>query len=111
MSQEKVDAYKIEKKGRKARIAKHKRNVKIAKCVSLVLLLAVCSLVGWRVYAAKHPAADAAATEISEDVVPAAETVDGTEATSDNAEETTTEDTTTEDTTEDAAAEDTTDAN
>ncbi|SEL81086.1 hypothetical protein SAMN04487770_1188 [Butyrivibrio sp. ob235] len=108
MSQEKVDAYKIEKKGRKARIAKHKRNVKIAKCVSLVLLLAVCSLVGWRVYAAKHPTADAAATEISEDVVPAAETVDGTEATAETTDGTETVDET--ETSTDAADE-TTDAN
>ena len=74
MSQEKVDAYKKEKKGRKARLAKQKRNQKIAKISCLVLLIAICSFAGWRVYAAKHPV-EAAVAETSEETVPTEETV------------------------------------
>ncbi len=45
MSQEKIDAYKKEKAGRKERIAKQKVHMKIAKiCGGVVLLAALCAL-------------------------------------------------------------------
>ncbi len=102
MSQEKVDAYKKEKKGRKARLAKHKRNMKIAKGVSVLVLVAVCGFAGWRVYASNHQAEQVADTEISEDVVPTSDTAEDVNATAEDTE--TTEEAASE-TTDDTAAE------
>ena len=100
MSQEKVDAYKLEKKGRKARLAKQKRNRKIAKGVCLLVLVAIVGLTSWRVYSSKHPA-EVASTEIADEATPAADTVDeATDTTDENT------DATSEETAETEAAED-----
>ncbi|WP_035783887.1 hypothetical protein [Butyrivibrio sp. MC2021] len=72
MSQEKIDAYKKEKAGRKERIEKQKKRKKIAKIVSsLVIIAIVAAIVGSVIYNKfgksdeTAAAADASATEIS----------------------------------------------
>ena len=100
MSQEKVDAYKLEKKGRKARLAKQKRNRKIAKGVCLLVLVAIVGLASWRVYTSKHPA-EVASTEIADEATPTADIVDESAGTAETTDEST-------DTTE--AADESTDA-
>ena len=71
MSQEKIDAYKKEKAGRKERIEKQKKRKKIAKIVSsLVIIAAVAAIVGSVLYnkfgkSDEAAAADSSATEIS----------------------------------------------
>ena len=72
MSQEKIDAYKKEKAGRKDRIAKQKKRRKIAKIVSsLVVVALVAAIVGSVLYNKygknddTAAAAESSATEIS----------------------------------------------
>jgi flagellar basal body-associated protein FliL len=70
MSQEKIDAYKKEKSGRKEAIAKHKKRVKIAKITSIVVAVAiVAAIVGsilWNNFGGSNSvAAESAATEVS----------------------------------------------
>ena len=71
MSQEKIDAYKKEKSGRKEKIAKHKLHVKIAKVTSLVLVIAIVAAIAgsivWSKVGGSSSAADAASIETSVD--------------------------------------------
>ena len=73
MSQEKIDAYKKEKSGRKERIAKHKLHVKIAKITSLVVVIALIAAIAgsivWNKVGASSEAADSASSEVSTEVV------------------------------------------
>ena len=45
MSQEKIDAYKKEKSGRKQAIAKHKKRVKIAKISGIIVAVAIVAAI------------------------------------------------------------------
>jgi cytoskeletal protein RodZ len=119
MSQEKVDAYKKEKKGRKERIAKEKKMRKIMKVVSLLVLVAAIGLISWGVYASKHPAA-AADTQPADEAISmddiinqnaeAADEAAGQETTEEAPAEEAVEGEAAEETTEEAPAEETTEA-
>ncbi len=90
MSQEKIDAYKKEKSGRKERIAKQKKRNHIIKICSIVagvaIIVAIAGLIVWnRVEASNAAAEAAAATEVTTDT-----TVEAGAATTDT--ETTAED-------------------
>lgn len=66
MSQEKIDAYKKEKAGRKERIEKQKKRRKIARIVScLVAVAIVAAIVGAVVYNRVGKTDDAAAADSS----------------------------------------------
>ncbi len=83
MSQEKIDAYKKEKAGRKERIAKHQKHVKIAKissCVVIALIVvAIAGSIIWNnVKASNADETEAATTEIS------TESTETTESTTDS---------------------------
>ena len=72
MSQEKIDAYKKEKSGRKERIAKQKKRNHIIKICSIVagvaIIVAIAGLIVWnRVEASNAAAEAAAATEVTTD--------------------------------------------
>ncbi len=111
MSQEKIDAYKKEKAGRKERIAKHKVRMRIAKiCGGVVLVAAICAIAGSIIYnnVSAEKAEETAVTEEAADTV---ESVDGAETTAEGADttgETTTETTATEVTATDTEATETT---
>ena len=87
MSQEKVDAYKKEKAGRKARIAKHELHVKIAKITSIVVAIAlVAGIAGsivWNKVGGSSEAAEGATAEVSVDVAGAEESADAVSEASD----------------------------
>lgn len=87
MSQEKVDAYKKEKAGRKARIAKHELHVKIAKIASIVVAIAlVAGIAGsivWNKVGGSSEAAEGATAEVSVDVAGAEESADAVSEASD----------------------------
>ena len=72
MSQEKIDAYKKEKSGRKERIAKQKKRNKILKITGIIagaaIVIAIAGAIVWNRVEASNAAAEAAAaaeTEVS----------------------------------------------
>ena len=83
MSQEKVDAYKKEKAGRKARIAKHELHVKIAKITSIVVAIALVAGIAGSIIWNRVEASEAATTEVSVDVSGADESADAVSEASD----------------------------
>ena len=80
MSQEKVDAYKKEKAGRKARIAKHELHVKIAKITSIVVAIALVAAIAgsivWNKVGGSSEAAEGATAEVSLDIAGTEESAD-----------------------------------
>lgn len=67
MSQEKIDAYKKEKSGRKERIAKQKKRNKILKITGIIagaaIVIAIAGAIVWNRVEASNAAAEAAAAE------------------------------------------------
>ena len=87
MSQEKIDAYKKEKSGRKQAIAKHKKRVKIAKISGIIVAVAiVAAIVGgilWNNFGGSgSAAADASSVEVSVEAGAEDSAVESTEETS-----------------------------
>ena len=86
MSQEKIDAYKKEKAGRKERIEKQKKRRKIAKIISCLAAVAiVAAIVGSIVYSKVGKSDDAAAADASTEAI-STEYVDDTAAEASSAE-------------------------
>ena len=95
MSQEKIDAYKKEKSGRKERIAKQKKRNKIIKICSIIagvaIVVAIAGSIVWNRVEASNAAAEAAAaaettTEVTEDTTATDETATEETATEETAE-------------------------
>ena len=67
MSQEKIDAYKKEKSGRKERIAKQKKRNKILRITGIIagaaIVIAIAGAIVWNRVEASNAAAEAAAAE------------------------------------------------
>ena len=108
MSQEKIDAYKKAKSGRKERIAKQKKRNKILKITGIIagaaIVIAIAGAIVWNKVEASNAAAEAAAaaeTEVSAETDTTSESE--TETSSESKTEASAEESTT--ATEDASAE------